>query len=351
MISKYGILAISSLFLISCGTKHSEPDSQTKWAHYKPNKIYQFSLLGKLEQLHKNGVFIDSTIISSKINICFETPSNLKESAMLLDLKIAYANWLNVSGRYNQTEWNRFKFLPKSNCKSEIENPTIQIAILAKKDSISPDTQIGKRPKFYINKPVTEYQGSFTDFLAFALVKDTLTTPTEEEVLLTKPVHIITKFNPTTLWLSLGDSLKLNPDLQKIYFELERHPETQTFSNLVTFGQRLNAKQMGSYPEIFKDQLLKFVNAQKVKPDAVVWNLQSAIYPYILKELGYQFGLSATDEQNGDTVHGTTLVKGAVMSRNTWNLSLTADDVESIQKATAAVTKYFSSRKRQVIKP
>lgn len=342
---------LSSAFLMSCGVEQADSDSELNWAHTESSTALSI-INSRVEYLQ-----LQYKTDFSKITVCIQDSEGYGGDALLLETKLAYAAWLEASGRGTAETWNHFEFVRSKSCRLD-DNRYSSVVVISEEARITADQKIdGTFAKNKVSCKRVGLQASCSTGLmtmgrgGAGSIGYTYFKPTRWESISNRlPATAI--LSPFVEWESLERYLGQSP-IGRFYADLKAKAGAVTYNELLELNTMIAEAEL-KLPE--DETLSLMVNeflASKAKSLTEVYVPRSAGFHVLLHEVGHQFGMDHADAPNSGSVTGYS--KGALEADNgIWTtelstmayaddyLYLTADDragISNLATQSAAVLK------------
>ncbi len=338
----------SLVALLACGSPEDEM-SETSWAHSTVDR--SSGTIPALIAYRELGFRTDY----QKIRVCLQESPSYKGRNLLLESKLAYAAWIDATGRGSSTQWGLFDFQIENHCDMFDENyaAAVVIASQTKHDPSQSDdfTVINcTQRNCYPNAYTTGWGGP----AAMSYTYGDKTGKTWSNISTYQPS--VARLSPYLAWQSLETEFRLVANstqsgntqasaLLSQYLALKSKAETVSYAELVAFNKKLASLKVDSKARY------GIVNSGSS------YQLQTPAFHTLLHEVGHQFGMMHAHVKSGYTDNGSAkgargqikdgfwTTNDATMAYDNSYFYLTADDRSGMQDLSAKLYPYLSARR------
>jgi len=319
------VLAGSCFAINNCA---SEQDSSLNFSIPESSL---FSLPIALE-MHRQDILIKN----QPLRICIENDPRLPEDEYLLDVEIAFAYWMHVSGTYDESDWETLRFELRQKCPDQINS---YIALITTQ-------RVSIRNNFNFREPNITCNSQDCELLVpdlgFTLSNSTLSV--REFTLTVNQFPTMIAFNPYVTLSTLKDEIRINSklsfssrqELLNKYDDLQKS-SNRSFVSLKSFILMLANQKLIRDEKPFKDFLNRHSQLQGFSNQISTGDLRVSWFNSLLHEVGHFWGLTHPDQDLDRTktffssttteVNGRWQTKIATMAYGDAYLYLTEDDI------------------------
>ncbi len=274
----------------------------------------------------------------SNVAICVQGSSVLNGSELLLDVKLAYAAWLDASGLGDAETWSRLSFVPKAHC----EGREFSGIVVVGEDGVASAATAEQRflkASAHCTKSESEARCVGTPMtLGFGgpggLTFESTVPGKWENIRNLTPAILL--LNPHVSWTSLATDLPtVAPGLVQAYEELRTRADRVEYRELAAFNGELKAQRVilrrtDRGITRLTQGFLKSKNTE-IRQD---YRPEHSAFHVLLHEVGHQFGMDHLEASGvmantaeyayltfDDTLNAQTLARrarGAAEHHKTW---------------------------------